>query len=31
MSDYEQMVVEYNQAQWNAASSDLSPQLKKIR
>jgi len=31
ISDYEQMILEYNQAQRNAASSDLSPQLKKIK
>ena len=30
ISDYEQMIVEYNQSQRNAASSDLSPQLKKM-
>lgn len=31
VSDYEQMILEYNQSQWNAASSDLSPQLKKMK
>jgi hypothetical protein len=31
VSDYEQIILEYNQSQHNAASSDLSSQLKKIR
>ena len=31
VSDYEQMILEYNQSQRNAASSDLSPQLKKMK
>ena len=30
-SDYEQIILEYNQSQRNAASSDLSPQLKKMK
>jgi hypothetical protein len=31
VSDYEQIILEYNQSQRNAASSDLSPQLKKMK
>jgi len=31
VSSYEQITLEYNQSQRNAASSDLSPQLKKIK
>jgi hypothetical protein len=29
--DYTQIMLEYNQSQRNAASSDLSTQLKKIK